>query len=307
MLHVVVPPAGGTLAALVASATGLAETEARALINLGAVYAGERDAPSRATKAALHVAGGAHLRIHARPRRYAAARETDWPARVLHREAGFVVVHKPSGLPVSPGVDNSRECVAACVAAALRCAPLRVIHRLDNCTSGVLALAETKDAAQRFGAMQRAAAGSGDDDEPEAAVTKLYRALVTAPVALGAQEAWVTTGHKEPGAPRRTLVFDAPGDGRQRAVQQVLACAPHAPGVWECEVRLQTGRTHQIRALLAASGAPIMGDTLYGEPDPRGWREPDAIALHAGSLEMDLGSGERRAFAAPPPWATAGS
>ena len=308
VLHLDVPAPGGPLAALVAAATGLPDAEARALINLGAVYSGTRDAPLRSTKAAQHVAGGAYLRVHARPRRFPAAKAEDWASRVLHRGDGLVLMHKPAGLPCSPGVDNSRECVAACVAVALRCAPLRVIHRLDNCTSGVLALAETKAAAQRFGQLQRsAAAAGGDGDGEDAAVVKVYRALTCAPVALGPQRAWVQVGHKAPGAPRRTLVFDAPGEGRVSAAQEVLACVPHAPGVWDCALRLRTGRTHQVRALLAHVGAPIVGDTLYGVPDAQGWREPEAIALHAAQLEMDWGGGERRVFAVPPPWATASS
>ena len=307
VLHLEVPPPGGPLAALVAAATGLPDVEARALINLGAVYSGTRDAPLRSTKAAQHVAGGAYLRVHARPRRYPAAKAEDWAARVLHRGAGLVLLHKPAGLPCSPGVDNSRECVAACVAVALRCAPLRVIHRLDNCTSGVLALAETKAAAQRFGQLQRSAADGGDGDGEDAAVVKVYRALTAAPVTPGPQRAWVQLGHKAPGAPRRTLVFDAPGEGRVAAAQEVLACVPHAPGMWDCALRLRTGRTHQIRALLAHVGAPIVGDTLYGEQDAQGWREPEAIALHAAQLEMDWGGGDRRVFAVPPPWATTSS
>jgi 23S rRNA-/tRNA-specific pseudouridylate synthase len=287
------------LAALVAAAADVSEQDARALINLGAVYCGSSLAPERATAAGAHVAGGAYLRVHARPRRFPAAQATDWRARVLHREHGLVIVDKPSGLPVGPGVDNTRDCVSACVSAALRCAPLRVVHRLDNCTSGVVALAETKEAAARFGVLQRAAAEATDDDA--APVVKLYRALTRSPVAVGTHACYVETGHKQPAAPRKTLVFDAPGPNRQACSQTVLECAPHGPDAFEVLVRLRTGKTHQIRALLAHYGAPLVGDSLYG-PSDRGCREPDTVALHAWRLELAWTGDERRAHSSPPPW-----
>ena len=89
-----------------------------------------------------------------------------------------------------------------------------------------------------FGDIQRDAADAhaAQTAHHSAPVLKLYRALVGAAVPLGAHAAWVETGHKAPGAPRRTLVFDAPGNGdgeaeaRQHAAHEVLSCLVS----WSC-------------------------------------------------------------------------
>jgi 23S rRNA-/tRNA-specific pseudouridylate synthase len=296
VVHTTVPPgAGASLAAVVAAAANLPDAQARALINLGAVYAGSRDAPARCTRADAHQPGGAYVRVHVRPRRYPAARAVDWRSRVLHRGDGFVVVNKPASMPVCDGVDNVRESLTACVSSALRCAPLRVVHRLDICTTGVVALAETKDAAARFGALQVL---DGEAASPRR-LTKLYLALTAAPVALGVQSNHVTVGHKIPGKPRHTLVFDSPAADRVHCSQEVLECVPFGD-LWQVCVALSTGRTHQIRALLAHRGAPIVGDTLYGG---EACREPDAISLHAWKLEWCDGEDHAPVHVcAPPPW-----
>jgi 23S rRNA pseudouridine1911/1915/1917 synthase len=227
------------------------------------------------------------------------ARTADWRGRVLHRGNGFVVVNKPAAVPVCASVDNVCESLAACVSAALRCAPLRVIHRLDNCTTGVVALAETKDAAARFGALQ---ATDGAAAATPRRLTKMYLALTGAPVSLGVQSRFVTVGHKAPGVPRKTLVFDTPAADRVSCTQTVLECAPlyGTAGLWQVCIALHTGRTHQIRALLAHFGSPIVGDTLYGG---EACHEPDAICLHAWKLEWRDGEDTAPVHVcAPPPW-----
>jgi 23S rRNA pseudouridine1911/1915/1917 synthase len=64
-------------------------------------------------------------------------------------------------------------------------------------------------------------------------------------------------------------------------------------------LRPRTGRTHQLRVQMAYLGYPIVGDPIYGSRDPL---FPAAtLMLHAKSLEIDLGGGQRRTFKSPLP------
>ena len=95
------------------------------------------------------------VRVHVHPRRYrdgcwlgAAA----WRARVLHEDDDYFVVNKPARLPTQAHESNGCECVPGCVERSLGLQPgtLRVTHRLDASTSGVVVLAKHRRAAAAF-------------------------------------------------------------------------------------------------------------------------------------------------------------
>ena len=95
------------------------------------------------------------VRVHVHPRRYrdgcwlgAAA----WRARVLHDDDDYFVVNKPARLPTQAHESNGCECVPGCVERSLGLNPgtLRVTHRLDASTSGVVVLAKHRAAAAAF-------------------------------------------------------------------------------------------------------------------------------------------------------------
>jgi RluA family pseudouridine synthase len=173
-------------------------------------------------------------------------------ARILHDAADWLAVDKPAWMTTQRSRASERLSVEASLRAFAGEPGLVAVHRLDRETSGVLVFAKTRGAATRLG---RAFA--------EGRVHKRYLARV-APVPR--ERSWEVSGFLgrvlDPQRYRFALRdAEAPGfrashtrftrlddDGASARV----ACEP------------VTGRSHQIRVHLAASGTPIVGDALYG-------------------------------------------
>lgn len=144
-------------------------------------------------------------------------------------------------------------------------------HRLDVGTSGVVVLSKTHRFSSFFQKRVLANKSSSDDHLPS--LTKTYRCLVsTPPPALGRLVHHVLLGQGAKGEPQHTLCFDQPllGTGGEelthRAELIVLSMKEikfKGDPALEIEIQLITGRTHQIRAQMAAIGCPLIGDDLY--------------------------------------------
>ncbi len=142
---------------------------------------------------------------------------------------------------------------------------LGVVSRLDMPVTGVVVLARTSKAAARLAEQFR-----------RRQVQKTYWALVRPP--LRGDGHWIDWMAKDE-ALRRMRVRSQPFPGAQQA-ELTCTVLRALPLVTWLEIRLVTGRKHQIRAQCSARGSPVLGDRKYGSEYPFA----GGIALHARSL-----------------------
>lgn len=193
--------------------------------------------------------------------------------RVLHVDDHLLAFDKPSGLLSVPGRGaDKQDCLAT--RALVQWPDARVVHRLDQPTSGVIVLARTA-------AMQRALG----DAFAERRVDKRYVAIV---------DGWP---EEDAGTIDLSLQADWPNRPRQKVERvtgkpalthwQVLSRTRAADGTPCTRLALmpETGRTHQLRVHLQAIGHPILGDALYASPEAHD-RAP-RLLLHAESLSFE--------------------
>lgn len=201
---------------------------------------------------------------------------------LLFCDADLLALNKPPGLRTLPdGYDASLPHVRGMLEAEF--GRIWIVHRLDKDTSGVLLVARTAEAHRTLNT--QFAAGR---------VEKVYHALVVG------EPPWQEQ--------RVDLPLRPNGDRRHRTVVDVKAGKPaltelrlleQFPGYALLEARPRTGRTHQVRAHLAALGLPLVGDYLYGgKQAARAWLQRPA--LHAWSLSfLHPSSGEWLQIHAP--------
>ncbi len=153
-----------------------------------------------------------------------------------------------------------------------------IVHRLDRYTSGVILVAR-HDAAHRHLAEQFASRK----------VEKVYLALVHGVVKAGTGED--RQAHRARSGPARQMTARL---GRGRTALTEYRVLKRFRAFTLLEVRIGTGRTHQIRVHLAGIGHPVAGDRLYGAPASVEGRPPlDRFFLHAQRIRfMQPSTGE---------------
>jgi len=195
-------------------------------------------------------------------------RAEDIPVPIVFEDAHLLVVDKPAGLVVHPGAGNrSGTLVNALLSKGIAGGedPERpgVVHRLDRDTSGLMVLAKSEEAYS--GLVEALASRS---------VSRVYRAVV-----LGEGLPPAGTVDSPVGRDPENPTLMAVGIGRPAVTH--FEVMYQGAGHTMLRVRLETGRTHQIRVHLKAIGHPVYADPLYGEvvPGQRLWLHAERLAF----------------------------
>jgi 23S rRNA pseudouridine1911/1915/1917 synthase len=188
--------------------------------------------------------------------------------RIAYEDDHLLVVDKPAGVVVHPsaghGTGTLVHGVLALGAAGGEEDRPGIVHRLDRDTSGLLVVARSDEAHERLKRLVQRR-------ELEREYLTLVRGRPRS--RAGRIEAPIGRDRRDP--TRHSLETDRPREAvtHFELVEQI---DEHAL----LRVRLETGRTHQIRVHLAAIGLPVVGDAVYGAPDPALGRQ----FLHAARL-----------------------
>ena len=229
-----------------------------------------------ATKASHRLHGGETIEIDVPPLPPEELIPEPIALTVIFEDEHVLVLDKPAGMVVHPGAGNATGTLAA---AALAHAPAiagvggprrpGIVHRLDKDTSGVLVMAKTRAAYEALTAQLSARS-----------VTRRYVAVVHGRVGLAAGVIDAPMG-RDPNH-RQRMAVRPPGKGKRAVTHyRVLERFPH----FTClELKLETGRTHQIRVHMASLGHPVVGDRTYGRSRGKQPIISEGLALHAVTL-----------------------
>jgi 23S rRNA pseudouridine1911/1915/1917 synthase len=196
------------------------------------------------------------------------------PLNILYEDDDILVVDKPAGLTVHPAPGHpGHTLVNAILAHFPHLADIGdslrpgIVHRLDRDTSGVMLVAKNRaaqaDLAEQFKARS---------------VAKVYLVLVKGHLTPESGIIEAPIGRD----PRNRKKMAVVSQGREaRTEYRVIRYVAHYTLL---EVRLETGRTHQIRVHLGAIGYPVVGDKVYGVKSPHLSRQ----FVHASRLGFRL-------------------
>lgn len=247
----------------------LSRSLVRKLLVAGAVYVNGK----RVRVASRTVRGGETIDIYFDKARIPKNLDAEkfLPLRVLYEDEAIICFDKPAGLPTQPTLDEARQNLYALAKKQMN-SYLGMHHRLDRDTSGVL-LFTREPKYNAFIADQFKSHKCG----------KVYVALVHGKLKnpKGRLESFLGPVAKR----GKQSKFGTVRSGGKKAITDFLVLANNERYSL-VEVRIETGRTHQIRVHFSEMGHPIVGDTLYGSP-PAEYAKHGRFLLHAHALTIE--------------------
>jgi len=246
-------PAGGEptrIDAFVGTLEGLTRSMAQRLIEIGLVTVnGESQKPS------FKLRGGEKISVIVPPPVPIEPEAEAIPLEILYEDHDIVVVNKPAGMVVHPGAGNKsgtlvNALLGHCTDLSGISGEMRpgIVHRIDKDTSGILVAAKNDNSHHLL-----------SNQFKEHTIKRIYLALV-----FGSPKA--DKGHIEKAIGRHPVDRKRMSGAARRGKSAVTHwhVIGRFGGLTLMQIRLETGRTHQIRVHFSEAGFPLVGDSVYG-------------------------------------------
>ena len=288
--------AGGRLDAFVAAHTDLSRSAAVRLIEGGLVTVGGMPSDKKRLLAAGEIV------VIRRPEVAPYELTAEYvPLDIVYEDGALLVINKPKGLVVHPAAGNEHGTLVHgllyhcgdSLSGIGGVARPGIVHRIDKDTSGLLVVAKTDEAHRGLSAQLE-----------DHSLYREYRALVQGgfPNDTGTVDAPIG---RHPVDRKRMAVIKDPTKAAKRAVTHYTVLSRYGR-FSELSLRLETGRTHQIRVHMSSIGHPLLGDTVYGGGGTAFEKRHAQLlvgqALHAERISfVHPVSGERVSFSSPLP------
>ena len=205
-------------------------------------------------------------------------------ASIVFEDKALLVINKPSGIATHGGSGVSFGVIEG-LRALRPNEPLELVHRLDRDTSGVLVLAKKRSALLQLQALMRE---QDDADGPE----KQYLALLVGKMPSGTMTVTAPLQKSVMQGGERMVRVDPAG----KASVSHFTLLERRAGYSFCKIRIETGRTHQIRVHAAHIGHPVAGDDKYGDKEANKKLSTQfglkRLFLHAASMQFALNDGK---------------
>ncbi len=262
------------------------------------IRSGELCVDGQARKPTYRVLAGEVLELDAVPEPVELLLPQDIPLDIIFVDDDLIVLNKPAGLVVHPAAGNPDGTLLNALLNFDRDLALLpragIVHRLDKDTSGIMVVARSLGAHNSLVRQLQSRE-----------MSRIYRALVMGELISGGTVEAPIGRHPRDRKRMAVVPGGRPAVSRYRIIERLQ-------GLSYVEVRLETGRTHQIRVHMAHIGHPIVGDPVYGRASRQRRGMPEEVvslvrefprqALHA--LEIGLmhpASGAPIRFEAPLP------
>jgi 23S rRNA pseudouridine1911/1915/1917 synthase len=236
---------------------------------------------SRREKAGYRLRGGETINVDLDQHLGASLEPQYMPLQVVFEDDDLAVVEKPAGLAVHPGAGTNKATLVQGLLYRFRNLSSSgvegrpgIVHRLDKWTSGLLIVAKNDWTHARLSRAFQ-----------DRVVEKRYLALVHGRLREPSGEIALNIGRHSKIRTRMSVQ-----QGRGRVALSTYRRIEEVGDFSLVAVRIQTGRTHQIRVHLAAIGHPVVGDDVYGERRyfqfARKYGKPGRYFLHASELKF---------------------
>jgi 23S rRNA pseudouridine1911/1915/1917 synthase len=214
--------------------------------------------------------------------------------KIIKKTTTYLVIEKPSGLLVHPTSPKAKEESLLTWLGKKFPETKKIgdperpglVHRLDKDVSGLMVIPRTEEMYEHLKTQFQ-----------EHTVEKHYTALVHGKVGKDTGEITFKIARSN----SRARMAARPDDEEGREAHTEFETLKRLVGSSLLDVRIHTGRTHQIRAHMFGYGHPVVGDTLYRHKNTKLKRTPDRIFLHSTKLAFTDLKGKRVEFDSPLP------